>query len=164
MNNCPVPIEQRPLEEFKQLNSSYFFSQANKTKYQLYKFLFIAWIGAMPIIALILSGSWSLKQNIVALIILTLIASVIMPTLIISRQYLGWSYILKRLESSKIEYEESGWYDGQTWDKPKEWLEKDLLIAKYEVKPILYKLRNIIILILILAINFIYISKSLELI
>tara|TARA_B100000941_G_scaffold152906_1_gene108408 strand:- start:269 stop:400 length:132 start_codon:yes stop_codon:yes gene_type:complete len=41
------------------------------------------------------------------------------------------------LTSEKVEYEESGWYDGQVWIKPLVLKEKESLIALIEVKPIL---------------------------
>ena len=68
-----------------------------------------------------------------------------LPLLLLSRQWLSWIYIYKRLNSENIEYEESGWYDGQIWEKPIEWRAKDLLISQYQVKPILSHLKMIII-------------------
>jgi hypothetical protein len=56
------------------------------------------------------------------------------------RQWLGWSYVHKRLISERVEYEESGWYDGQVWEKPLSWRERDLLLAQHEVRPILGRL------------------------
>tara|TARA_Y100001960_G_C14295012_1_gene643360 strand:- start:289 stop:552 length:264 start_codon:yes stop_codon:yes gene_type:complete len=67
------------------------------------------------------------------------------PILLLSRQFLSWIYIYKRLNSENIEYEESGWYDGQVWEKPIDWRSKDLLIAQYQVKPILDHLKIILI-------------------
>tara|TARA_B100000212_G_C27241704_1_gene476194 strand:- start:548 stop:796 length:249 start_codon:yes stop_codon:yes gene_type:complete len=69
------------------------------------------------------------------------------------RLFLGWNHIYKRLRSERVEYEESGWYDGQVWIKPIELKEKESLIASLEVKPILKSLKQttsiIIVLILI---------------
>ena len=60
--------------------------------------------------------------------------------LLLVRQWLGWSYVHKRLLSERVEYEESGWYDGQVWEKPLSWRERDLLLAQHEVRPILGRL------------------------
>ena len=75
----------------------------------------------------------------------------ILPLLIHTRQYLGWNYIYKRLLSEKIIYEESGWYDGQIWEKPIEWREKELLIAQHEVKPIINEIIKALFLTLVLV-------------
>jgi hypothetical protein len=61
--------------------------------------------------------------------------------LLLVRLYLGWSYISERLSSQTVFYEESGWYDGQLWDKPEEVLARDRLIVSYEIKPILNRLQ-----------------------
>ena len=50
-----------------------------------------------------------------------------------------------------MEYEESGWYDGQIWNKPINLKEKESLIAHLEVKPILKNLIQILSLITIIA-------------
>lgn len=57
------------------------------------------------------------------------------------RLYLGWTYVRDRLYSPVIFYEESGWYDGQTWTKPQEVLTRDRLIVSYEIKPIIRRLQ-----------------------
>ena len=52
------------------------------------------------------------------------------------------SYVHRRLVSEKVEYEESGWYDGQVWEKPLAWRQQDLLVAQHQVRPVLSRLRQ----------------------
>jgi hypothetical protein len=61
--------------------------------------------------------------------------------LALARLYLGWFYISDRLYSPTVFYEESGWYDGQTWNKPPDVVNRDRLIVTYEIKPILRRLQ-----------------------
>ena len=61
--------------------------------------------------------------------------------------------VFKRLTSEKVEYEESGWYDGQVWIKPLVLKEKESLIASIEVKPILENLIQIFSIISILTLS-----------
>ncbi len=49
------------------------------------------------------------------------------------RIYLGWAYVGDRLLSAAVEYEETGWYDGQIFVKPPEVLARDRLLGSYEV-------------------------------
>jgi len=57
------------------------------------------------------------------------------------RIYSGWSYIGSRLTSSVIEYEESGWYDGDFEKKsPSEQLRDELLYDE-QVKPVVDRLK-----------------------
>ena len=46
--------------------------------------------------------------------------------------------------NATVTYEESGWYDGQTWIKTNEVLIQDRLIGVYEVLPILKKLQLVL--------------------
>ena len=115
----------------------------------------------MPISLIISYGSNSLKNNIFNLTFISLTVSLMFPILILLRQWLSWLYIYKRLNSENIEYEESGWYDGQVWEKPIDWRAKDLLIAQHQIKPILKHLKMIIIIltVTILTSLFLYFLK-----
>ncbi len=139
---CPVPKNQIPTSEFEQLKDSWFFSWPTKKNNFIDKALATSWILALPIVATIASGSWELKNNPLKLFAVSLVISLTSPLLLTIRQWMGWSYISDRLQSEKITYEESGWYDGQIWEKPIEIRAKELLIAQYEVKPILQRVRS----------------------
>jgi hypothetical protein len=64
--------------------------------------------------------------------------------LLLVRQWLGWTTVLKRLLIERVEYEETGWYDGQVWEKPLAWREQDWLVASHQVRPILARLQRAI--------------------
>jgi len=143
---CPVPLKQRPLNEFNSISNSWLISWPLLEKGIFYRKLFFSWIFITPISFIISYGSNYLKNNIFDLTFTSITASLIFPILLLSRQWLSWLYIYKRLNSENIEYEESGWYDGQVWEKPIDWRAKDLLIAQHQVKPVLNHLKTIIIL------------------
>ena len=145
---CPVPLNQRPLNEFNTIRNSWIISWPFLEKNIFYRKLMFSWLLITPVSLTISYGSDYLKNNIFELIFLSFITSLAFPILILIRQWLCWVYIYKRLNSEKIEYEESGWYDGQTWEKPIDWRAKDLLIAQYQIKPVLNHLEVIIILLI----------------
>ena len=142
---CPVPLNQRPLNEFNSIRESWIISWPLLEKKFFYRKLLYSWILFAPISLLISYGSDYLRNNIFELTFVSLTASLLFPILLLSRQWLSWVYIYKRLNSESIEYEESGWYDGQTWEKPIDWRAKDLLIAQHQVKPILNHLKMLVI-------------------
>ncbi|MAH58441.1 MAG: hypothetical protein CMN91_08425 [Synechococcus sp. ARS1019] len=137
---CPVPPEQRPLEEFQQLTESWFFRWPTTSGSGLTRALALSWLLILPVCVLIASGDWTLRHEPIRLVLAGSVAGLVLPLLLLVRQWLGWTYVMKRLLSESVEYEESGWYDGQTWEKPLSWREKDLLIARHEVRPILGRL------------------------
>ena len=149
-SNCPVPKDQQPTNEFIELSKSKIFSWPKSKK----SFLFILlkfWIGTFFIFLVISSGSVYFETSTLKYILLSFFSSLSLPFLLSIRLYLGWNHIFKRLTSEKVEYEESGWYDGQIWIKPVNLKEKESLIAIIEVKPILKYLIQILALIITIA-------------
>ena len=151
-SKCPVPSEQQPTNEFIELSKSKIFSWP-KSKKSLIFALIKFWIGTFIVFLVISSGSIYFKSSILKYILLSFFSSLAIPLLISIRLYLGWNHVFKRLNSEKVEYEESGWYDGQVWIKPLVLKEKESLIASIEVKPILKNLIQILAIILILALS-----------
>ena len=149
---CPVPREQQPTNEFIELSKSIFFSWP-KTKKSLILVLIKFWVGSFFLFLIISSGSIYFKTSLIKYILLSFFSSLSIPLLISIRLYIGWNYVFKRLISERVEYEESGWYDGQIWIKPLFLKEKESLIASIEVKPILKNLIQIFSIISILALS-----------
>jgi len=151
-SKCPVPREQQPTNEFIELSKSKIFSWA-KTKKSLILILIKFWVGAFVLFLVISSGSVYFKTSLLKYTLLSFFCSLSIPLFISIRLYLGWNHIYKRLTSEKVEYEESGWYDGQVWEKPLVLKEKESLIASIEVKPILKNLIQILSIISALALS-----------
>jgi len=151
-SKCPVPREQQPTNEFIELSKSKIFSWP-KTKKSLILILIKFWAGAFVLFLVISSGSVYFKTSLLKYILLSFFSSLSIPLLITIRLYLGWNHIFKRLSSEKVEYEESGWYDGQVWEKPLVLREKEILIASIEVKPILRNLIQIFSIISVLVLS-----------
>ena len=141
-SKCPVPREQQPTNEFIELSKSRIFSWP-KTKRSLISVLIKFWVCTFAAFLVISSGSIYFKTYLFKYILLSFFSSLSIPLLISIRLYLGWNHVFKRLTSERVEYEESGWYDGQVWIKPLVLREKESLIASIEVKPILKNLIQI---------------------
>ena len=151
-SNCPVPREQQPTNEFIELSKSNIFSWP-KTKKSLLLVLIKFWAGSFVLFLVISSGSIYFKSSLLKYVLLSFFSSLSIPLLISIRLYLGWNHVFNRLMSERVEYEESGWYDGQVWIKPLVLKEKESLIASKEVKPILKNLVQIFSIILVIALS-----------
>lgn len=139
---CPVPTEQQPLNEYEELRASGFFRTATLELGQYIKKLLwiwsLSWLVAGPVAA----ASFSLHKYTPQFILCGIAGASIGVILAVVRLYLGWSYVRDRLISSTIFYEESGWYDGQTWTKPQEVVTRDRLIVTYQIQPIFQRLQR----------------------
>lgn len=140
---CPVPEEQQPINEYQSLLESPGFPWVTlePVSYALrlagVGLLFTALIG-WPVSSLTFDPERQALQCLLG----SLGGGEVAVTLAALRLYLGWSYIGSRLFSATVEYEETGWYDGQVWVKTPELLARDRLLASYQVKPVLTRLKT----------------------
>ncbi|MGF1495907.1 MAG: CGLD27 family protein [Elainellaceae cyanobacterium] len=139
---CPVPVEQQPINEYQDLKESWFFRWASLSLPNYLKPMLILWSLSWLIVGPVAAASFPISRAPLQFALSGAAGSCIIPLLAIVRLYLGWVYICDRLGREVIFYEESGWYDGQTWTKPAEVLQRDRLIAAYQVKPMLTRLRR----------------------
>nr|YP_010170984.1 hypothetical protein K8K75_pgp082 [Chondria tumulosa]QSD57125.1 hypothetical protein [Chondria tumulosa] len=149
-NNCPVPFDQQPLNEYLSLKESCLFSWSiSKTKTFIFGLISI-------FICILISVNFflvffSYKCSIFKMLILNFAISNIVLMLVFIRLYLGWSYVVKRLLSATVFYEESGWYDGQVWVKTSDYLIQDRLVGIYQILPFVLRIKYTF---LILGFNF----------
>ncbi len=137
---CPVPPEQRPLEEYGQLLASWFFRWPTGASAGLARALAGSWLLALGPSLLVASGSLALRRAPLQLVLAGASAALLLPLLLLLRQWLGWRYVQARLLAERVDYEESGWYDGQVWEKPISWRLQDQLVASHEVAPVMARL------------------------
>jgi hypothetical protein len=134
-NVCPVPLSQRPINEYKTLKNSLNFAWTINESEYFFKDVSVLILFLVCFSSVIVISSQSKEINIFKFIIEILLSSLTLSVLVLSRFYLAWNYIYKRLMNATISYEESGWYDGQTWVKTSEILMQDRLIGTYELLP-----------------------------
>jgi len=143
---CPVPADQQPLREYQQLQASWFFAWPAASAETLLRPLAFAWLLALLPALLVASGSYALRHHPLPLLLAALVVALLLPLLLLMRQWLGWSYVRQRLMRERVEYEESGWYDGQVWEKPLAWRQRDLLVVRHQVQPVMQRLRRALLL------------------
>ncbi len=141
-NSCPVPIDQIPIKEYESMSDSWF-----------YRWGLQGWRGYVgPIVSLWLL-SWVVVGPMAAVsfvptklppqfVISGSLGALLLPTLALIQLYIGWRHVGDRLLKPAVPYEESGWYDGQIWQKPQAVIDRDRLIADYQIKPLMLRLQK----------------------
>jgi hypothetical protein len=142
---CPVPKYQRPLTEYNDLKNSFTFSWTKQESYSFGKTVSIFLVILIFFTSLIVTTNHDWEKNETRSLVEISSSALGIFTLWILRLYLGWKYIYNRLMNATVTYEESGWYDGQTWIKTNEVLIQDRLVGTYEVLPIIDRLRLVIL-------------------
>ncbi|XP_078432102.1 YCF36, putative (DUF1230) isoform X2 [Wolffia australiana] len=135
---CPVPLEQQPVNEYQALSTSFPFSWAAGDLRTYCSRLGCTGAAFALLVGLPVSAfgrgfigdpeTYALRCTLGA--VSTGLLAVILAVL---RMYLGWAYVGNRLLSATVEYEETGWYDGQIWVKTPEVLARDRLLGSFSV-------------------------------
>ncbi len=137
---CPVPSEQQPLNEFRDLAESWYFRWATLGLVSYLKPIVVLWGMSWLLSAPVAAVSFPAQKHPGQFVLCAAAGALVLPGLALVRLLLGWLYVRDRLLRETIFYEESGWYDGQTWTKPDEVVQRDRLIVTYQIKPILQRL------------------------
>lgn len=142
---CPVPYNQRPLNEYNNLKKSFgfnwIFQDSKKFLTSLMKLILFNYIISWTLVLNIHSKNNQLNPKLIAELF---IATSVLSIIYIIQKYLACKYIYDRLMLSVVTYEESGWYDGQTWVKSKEILLQDRLIGTYELNPKIERIKAVL--------------------
>ncbi|XP_038981182.1 protein CONSERVED IN THE GREEN LINEAGE AND DIATOMS 27, chloroplastic isoform X3 [Phoenix dactylifera] len=135
---CPVPLEQQPVNEYQALSTSFPFSWAAAdlrdycSRLALTGVSFALFVG-LPVAAFGTRAVADPEVDGLLSALGTVFTGLLAVTLAVVRMYLGWAYVGNRLLSATVEYEETGWYDGQIWVKTPEVLARDRLLGSFSV-------------------------------
>lgn len=88
------------------------------------------------------AGTYDPKAQPLEFALASLVGSLLVVGGVGVRLFLGWQYVAGRLMSAAVPYEETGWYDGQTFVKPPAVLARDRLLGGYEARPALNRVRG----------------------
>jgi len=141
-SRCPVPPEQLPINQYEDMRDSWFYAWGSRGLTSYLKPIVILWAISWAIMGPIVGASYAPGRYPLLFGLLGTAGALILPALALAQLYVGWLHVGQRLQQAAVPYEESGWYDGQMWQKPEEILNRDRLIMDYQVKPILQRVRN----------------------
>ncbi|MGF1460729.1 MAG: CGLD27 family protein [Leptolyngbyaceae cyanobacterium] len=148
-SRCPVPFEQLPINQYEDMRDSWFYAWGNRSFVGYLKPILMLWGCSWVVTGPIVGASYTPSRHPVSFGLLATAAAFILPMLALAQLYIGWLHIGQRLQQAAVPYEESGWYDGQVWQKPEDILNRDRLIMDYQVKPVLQRVRNTLLIMLI---------------
>lgn len=140
-SRCPVPPEQLPINQYQDISQSWFYSWGRCDLWAYTKPLLILWGVSWIIAGPVSAASFMPGKQPISFVIWASTGALVLPVLTLIQLYVGWIHIGHRLKERSVFYEESGWYDGQIWEKPDDVMDRDQLIMTYEVQPILKRVR-----------------------
>lgn len=139
---CPVPREQQPINEYQDLKESWFYRWATLPLWSYVKPIVLLWSLSWVVAGPVAASSFMPTKHLAHFLLFGAIGAMVLPLLALLQLYLGWVYVRNRLAHPTVAYEESGWYDGQVWEKPEEVLQRDRLIVTYQIQSMLNRLKQ----------------------
>jgi hypothetical protein len=140
---CPVPEEQQPLNEYKELQASWLYSWATLPWPGLLKRLSLVAGLSFVLICPVCFSAFSPQKWPLQFALVSVIAALVIPLLTLILLYVGWRHVRDRLNDARVFYEESGWYDGQYWTKPEDVWAQDKLVVTYQVQPLMRRIEQL---------------------
>nr|QCI07030.1 hypothetical protein [Haraldiophyllum bonnemaisonii] len=157
--NCPVPFDQQPLNEYLSLKKSSLFLWSTYDTKDYSIVLLLLFLILFVFCGCFLFLFFINEINLYKIFIFDLLIVNIILFFICIRLYLGWSYIVKRLLSATVFYEESGWYDGQVWVKTVDSLMQDRLIGLYQIMPYIIRIRYTCLIVCLSCLLYLFLYK-----
>jgi hypothetical protein len=137
-----VPEAQRPINEYLDVTSQPFFSWAeNDMPGLLLRFVIFYAIMFATVCYPISSATYTQDGYLMQKLVSSNVGSLFVSLLLLFRIYSGYEYIGQRLSSKVIEYEETGWYDGDVEEKTSTELQRDRMLYTNQVKPVIDRLK-----------------------
>jgi len=173
---CPIPDDQKPINEYlelKESSSSSWVAKSEKIYKESLNSIFFTILIVEILINLILNfnqlynsangeilffhfNSYSSLNSFfihfLSSLINFLFFAFIFLLLVIFFHFFRWLELNKRLKKARLFYEEGSWYDGKIWNKPLSLIKNEKLLSFQKVEPVLQRLFNTILLFLIFII------------
>ena len=150
---CPVPEDQKPINEYIQIRENRFFSWvigSNQKYFQNVLFLELFFFCCFLVFFNFDFQNSSFQTFLIAfknsfhflLIYLFLI-------------FIKWVELNKRFQNSRLVYEEGSWYDSEVWEKPFFLIKNDKLISIQKIEPFIKRLFDTLLFLLFVNFNFV---------
>ena len=140
---CPVPMDQRPSSQLKEVAEGIVSGWGGLDGKSYAVRLTILCGFFFTVIAYpIASETYNPEIQWTEAHVAAMLGSLVAVTAITLTIHNSWDYVRNRLLSATIEYEETGWYDGQVYVKTPEMLAKDRLDGTYVCGPVVERCKR----------------------
>lgn len=134
-----VPEGQRPVNEYLDLLRQPLFGWASEesgNKGLLIRLLAVYGVVFAAVCYPISGATFTQEGFLLQKIAASNVGALLLLLVLMVRLYSGWGYVGARLQSKNIEFEETGWYDGDVEEKTEEEKKRDQFLYQSNVKPV----------------------------
>jgi hypothetical protein len=142
---CPVPEDQKPINEYIQLKENDWTNWVIFSKEQYWKKLVSFTFNLFCLFSLFQFSKFQEIEYLGETVLETLIFAFFGVCFLLVVNFARWKQVEIRLNKSRLFYEEASWYDGQIWEKPFAILKNDKLLSSQKIQPILQRILRTIL-------------------
>jgi hypothetical protein len=142
---CPVPEEQKPINEYIQLKENDFTNWVTFGREQYLKKVGSFTLNFFFLFSLFQFSKYQELEYLAETVLETLILTFLGVCFLLLVNFFRWKQVEIRLSKSRLFYEEASWYDGQIWEKPFAILKNDKLLSTQKIQPILQRILRTIL-------------------
>jgi len=141
-----VPEAQRPINEYLDVTSQPLFGWAATGTLGLLTRLAIFYGVIFGVVCYPISGATFTQEGyLLQKLAASNVGAMFVIFILMIRLYSGWGYVGQRLSSKVVEYEETGWYDGDWEEKSEMEMRRDRMLFNAEVKPVVDRLKTFLL-------------------
>jgi hypothetical protein len=138
-----VPEGQRPVNEYLNVQKAPLFGWAKEPSLSLLTRLVVVYSVVFGVVCYPIAGATFTQEGyVVQKVASANVGALFFVILLLLRLYTGWDYVAQRLTSEVIEYEETGWYDGDWERKTQTEVVRDRFLYEDQVKPVVRRLQT----------------------
>lgn len=137
----PVPSEQIPVNEYRSLQESRFFRWAILERWKYTTKLLAVWITGFLFSTLFFATRSTIYNLALSDCLWSIVVAKTFVLICLLRLYTAWHYVYSRLLANEIDYK-SKQRKTAVWQKPKLMQKRDNLVARFQIKPVLQRLRQ----------------------
>lgn len=142
---CPVPEDQKPINEFIHLKENDFTNWVTLGTEQYFNKVVSFTFTLFFFFSLFQVSKYQEVEYLGETILETLLFSFLGVCFLLVVNFARWKQVEIRLSKSRLFYEEASWYDGQLWEKPFAILKNDKLLSTQKIQPILQRILRTIL-------------------
>ena len=137
-----VPEEQRPINEYLDMKKQPLFGWASNDDKGLLTRLGIVYVVVFLAVCFPITGATYTQDGYMfQKLAASNVGALSLIGFLLLRIYSGWGYVGSRLKSKVVEFEETGWYDGDFELKTDAELKRDKFLYEDKVKPVVDRLK-----------------------
>ena len=156
---CPIPLKQQPVREYWCLRDKRFFRWAILQRNKYITKLLAVWVSALLLVLFVVALRSPYRTLSYVDLLIGAIVAELAVLLALIRLYAAWQYIHSRLIHREIDYINLATNKTKIWRKSELVLARDILIARFQVRPILKRIGcSMLLLAVIAGSNFLILS------